>query len=122
MAELQRRAAMHAAQSQHSNPASIVAEHDHVFAENSSPLRFVLKLRLKTDRLPIAPQHLARRRARSHSREHFVFFFTQRHDCFPSESKGYRTPRTSRLRCIRSRSEISTCFRCVKATCGYGDV
>src|SRR4029077_1781698 len=67
MAELQGRTAMHAAQSQHSNPALIVAEHDHVFAEDSSPLRFVLNPPQNPDRLPIAPQLSARRRAPPHT-------------------------------------------------------
>jgi hypothetical protein len=71
---------MHATQSQHSNPALFVAEHDYIFAEDSSSLWFVLKLRVKADRLPVAPQHFPRRRPRPDAGQHVVFFFTERHE------------------------------------------
>src|SRR5687768_7582438 len=80
MAELQRRAAVHAVQSEQTRAALIVAKQHQVFAQQPPFDRAVLQLIGKTDRMPVASQHLAARRAVAHPGQHFVFFTTQRHD------------------------------------------
>jgi hypothetical protein len=81
MAELKRRAAVHAAQRQNAKLAKLVFEQHDILTKNPLFLRLTLQLVGEPNRLPIPifPTGLG------HLRQHVVFFFAQSHKIALSE-------------------------------------
>ncbi len=71
--------AMRAAQREKTQPATIVAKKNEIFAQQSSSQRMAFQFTDKRDRVPVAAQHLAAWRPRTDSGQRLIFFETQRH-------------------------------------------